>query len=395
MRRVYADNIASTHLLPGVREAMLPYLEEFFANPSSLHDWGDAPREAIEVARNQVAQLIGANAEEIIFTGSGTESNNLAVKGLALAQPARGKHVVVSAIEHFSVLHSARTLEKSGFTLTVVPVDEHGVVNPDKVKRSIRQDTVLVSIMHANGEVGTIEPIQEIARITREKGIPFHSDAIATAGTIPLDVKELGVDALSLAGNQFYGPKGSGALWVRKGVRIMPLLDGGIQEGGRRAGTENVPAIVGLGKAAELAGRDMNTRMKNLTPLRDRLLAGLPGEIDHVVVTGHPENRLPGHASFCVEFIEGEAMLMLLNSKGIAVSSGSACTSRALKASHVLLAIGLTHELAQGSVLFTLGINNTSEDIDHVLEMMPPVVEKLRQMSPLYAKFIKEGKGGS
>ena len=395
MRRVYADNIASTHLLSEVREAMLPYLEEFFANPSSLHDWGDAPREAIEVARNQVAQLIGANAEEIIFTGSGTESNNLAVKGLALAQPARGKHVVVSAIEHFSVLHSARTLEKSGFTLTVVPVDEHGVVNPDKVKRSIRQDTVLVSIMHANGEVGTIEPIQEIARITREKGIPFHSDAIATAGTIPLDVKELGVDALSLAGNQFYGPKGSGALWVRKGVRIMPLLDGGIQEGGRRAGTENVPAIVGLGKAAELAGRDMNTRMKNLTPLRDRLLAGLPGEIDHVVVTGHPENRLPGHASFCVEFIEGEAMLMLLNSKGIAVSSGSACTSRALKASHVLLAIGLTHELAQGSVLFTLGINNTNEDIDHILEMMPPVVEKLRQMSPLYAKFIKEGKGGS
>ena len=395
MRRVYADNIASTHLLPGVREAMLPYLGEFFANPSSLHDWGDAPREAIEVARNQVAQLIGANAAEIIFTGSGTESNNLAVKGLALAQQTKGKHIVVSAIEHFSVLHSARTLEKSGFTLTVVPVDEHGVVDPDKVKRSIRQDTVLVSIMHANGEVGTIEPIQEIARITREKGIPFHSDAIATAGTIPLDVKELGVDALSLAGNQFYGPKGSGALWVRKGVRIMPLLDGGIQEGGRRAGTENVPAIVGLGKAAELAGRDMNTRMKNLTPLRDRLLAGLPGEIDHVVVTGHPENRLPGHASFCVEFIEGEAMLMLLNSKGIAVSSGSACTSRALKASHVLLAIGLTHELAQGSVLFTLGINNTNEDIGYVLEMMPLVVEKLRQMSPLYAKFIKEGKGGS
>ena len=395
MRRVYADNIATTYLLPEVRKVMLPFLEEFFANPSSLHDWGDVPREAIEVARSQVAQLIGANTEEIIFTGSGTESNNLAIKGLATAQQSKGKHVVVSAIEHFSVLHSARTLEKSGFTLTVVPVDRYGAVDPDKVSRSIRKDTILVSIMHANGEIGTIEPIQEIARITREKNISFHTDAIATAGTIPLDVKELGVDVLSLAGNQFYGPKGAGALWVRKGVRIIPLLDGGIQEGGRRAGTENVPAIVGLGKAAELAKRDITTRMKQIVPLRDRLLTELPGRIDHVVITGHPKNRLPGHASFCVEFIEGEAMLMLLNSKGIAASSGSACTSRALKASHVLLAMGLSHELAQGSVLFTLGINNTSEDIDHVLEMMLPVVEKLREMSPLYAKFIKKDKGGS
>ena len=395
MRRVYADNIATTYLLPEVRKVMLPFLEEFFANPSSLHDWGDVPREAIEVARSQVAQLIGANTEEIIFTGSGTESNNLAIKGLATAQQSKGKHVVVSAIEHFSVLHSARTLEKSGFTLTIVPVDRYGAVDSDKVSRSIRKDTILVSIMHANGEIGTIEPIQEIARITREKNISFHTDAIATAGTIPLDVKELGVDVLSLAGNQFYGPKGAGALWVRKGVRIMPLLDGGIQEGGRRAGTENVPAIVGLGKAAELAKRDITTRMKQIVPLRDRLLTELPGRIDHVVITGHPKNRLPGHASFCVEFIEGEAMLMLLNSKGIAASSGSACTSRALKASHVLLAMGLSHELAQGSILFTLGINNTSEDIDHVLEMMLPVVEKLREMSPLYAKFIKKDKGGS
>ena len=395
MRRVYADNIATTQLLPEAREVMLPFLEEYFANPSSLHDWGDAPREAIEVARSQVAQLIGADTEEIIFTGSGTESNNLAIKGLAMAQQSRGKHVVVSAIEHFSVLHSARTLEKSGFSLTVVPVDKYGTVDPAEVSRSIRKDTVLVSIMHANGEIGTIEPIQEIARITREKNIPFHTDAVATAGTIPLDVKELGVDALSLAGNQFYGPKGVGALWVRKGVRIIPLLDGGIQEGGRRAGTENVPAIVGLGKAAELAKRDITTRMKQLVPLRDRLLTELPGRIDHTVITGHPENRLPGHTSFCVEFIEGEAMLMLLNSKGIAASSGSACTSKALKASHVLLAMGLSHELAQGSVLFTLGINNTSEDIDHILEMMLPVVEKLREMSPLYAKFIKRDKGGS
>jgi cysteine desulfurase len=224
--------------------------------------------------------------------------------------------------------------------------------------------------------------------------IPLHTDAVATAGTIPVNVTELGVDALSLAGSQFYGPKGTGALWLREGVRIMPLLDGGIQEGGRRGGTENVPGIIGLGKAAELAGADITARIKQMTPLRDRLLTELPAKIEHVVVTGHPQNRLPGHASFCVEFIEGEAMLMLLNSKGIAVSSGSACTSRALKASHVLIALGLSHEIAQGSVLFTLGLDSVPEDIDYVLEMMPPVVDRLRQMSPLYAKFVKTGKGG-
>ncbi len=393
MRKVYLDNASTTPLLPEVKEAMIPYLEETFGNPSSLHDWGDATREALEVARAQVAQLIGARAEEIIFTGSGTESNNLAIKGLALAQQNKGKHVVVSAIEHFSVLHSARTLEKWGFELTLVPVDKYGVVDPEKVRRSIRKDTVLVSVMHANGEVGTIEPIAEIARITRENNVPFHTDAVATAGTIPVDVGELGVDALSLAGNQFYGPKGVGALWVRKGVRIMPLLDGGIQEGGRRAGTEDVPAIAGLGTAAKLARANMTARMEHLSLLRDRLLKELPGKIDHVVVTGHPQNRLPGNASFCVEFIEGEAMLMLLNSQGIAVASGSACTSRALKASHVLTGMGISHALAQGSVLFTFGIDNTEEDVDYVLEMMPPVVDRLRQMSPLYAKFTKSGKG--
>jgi cysteine desulfurase len=394
MRKVYLDNAATTPLLPEVREAMMPYLGDVFGNPSSLHDWGDGAREAIETARDQVAGLIGANAEEIIFTGSGTEANNLAVKGLALAQQAKGKHVVVSAIEHFSVLHSARTLEKWGFEVSEVPVDKYGVVDPEDVRRSLRKDTILVSIMQANGEVGTIEPIAEIAKITRESNVVFHTDAVATAGTIPVDVKELGVDALSLAGNQFYGPKGVGALWVRKGVRLMPLLDGGIQEGGRRAGTENVSAIVGLGKAAELAKANMAKRVKQLTPLRDRLLKELPAKIEHVVVTGHLQHRLPGHASFCVEFIEGESMLMLLNSQGIAVSSGSACTSRALKASHVLIAMGISHELAQGSILFTLGIDNTAEDVDYVLETMPPIVDRLRQMSPLYAKFIKTSQGG-
>ncbi len=394
MRQVYLDNASTTPLLPEVHEAMLPYLGEVFGNPSCLHNWGEAPREAMENARAQAAELIAAEPENIIFTGSGTESNNFAIKGLALAQQSKGKHIVVSAIEHFSVLHSARTLEKLGFELSLIPVDKYGVVDPDDVRKSLRKDTILVSIMHANSEVGTIEPIREISKVTRENNVLFHTDAIATAGTIPLDVKELGVDALSLAGNQFYGPKGVGALWVRKGVRIMPLLDGGVQEGGRRAGTENVPAIVGLGKAAELAKANMAARIEHLIPLRDRLLKELPARIDHMVVTGHPQNRLPGNAIFCVEFIEGESMLMLLNMQGVGISSGSACTSRALKASHVLIAMGLSHEIAQGSILFSLGIDNTNEDVDHVLEVMPPIVDRLRQMSPLYSKFIKASKGG-
>ena len=394
MRKVYLDNAATTPLRPEVRQAMMPFLAETFGNPSSLHDWGDGAREALEVARAQVAQLIGGGAEEIIFTGSGTESNNFAIKGLALAQQNKGKHVVVSAIEHFSVLHSARTLEKWGFELSLVPVDKYGVVDPEDVRKSLRKDTVLVSIMHANGEVGTIEPIREIAKITRENNVVLHTDAVATAGTIPVNVKEWGIDALSLAGNQFYGPKGVGALWLRKGVRIIPFLDGGVQEGGRRAGTENVPAIVGLGKAAELAATDITARIEHLSQLGDRLLKELPAKIDHVVVTGHPQDRLPGHASFCVEFIEGESMLMLLNSNGVAVSSGSACTSRALKASHVLIAMGIPHALAQGSLLFSFGMDNTPEDIGYVLEVLPPIVDRLRQMSPLYSKFIKESRGG-
>ncbi|MBE0431232.1 MAG: cysteine desulfurase [Dehalococcoidia bacterium] len=395
MTKSYLDHTAATPLLPEVREAMMPYLGDIFGNPQSLHDWGDGAREALEAAREQVAGLIGARADEVVFTGSGTESNNLAVKGLALAQQGKGKHVVVSAIEHFSVLHSARTLAKWGFEVSEVPVDRHGMVDPDDVRRILRDDTVLVSVMHANGEVGTIQPVKEIAAITGDRKIPFHTDAVATAGTLPVDVIALGVDALSLAANQFYGPKGVGALWVRKGVRIIPLLDGGIQEGGRRAGTENVPAIAGMGKAAELARQHMAERINRLVPLRDRLLKELAARIGHVVVTGHPGNRLPGHASVCVEFIEGEAMLMLLNGKGIAVSSGSACTSRALKASHVLIAMGLPHEIAQGSVLFTLGIENTDRDIDYLLEAMPPIVDRLRQMSPLYDKFMKASRGGN
>jgi cysteine desulfurase len=394
MMKVYLDNVATTHILPEVRDAMLPFLNEAFGNPSCLHEWGDVPRDAMEAARKQVAELIGAGLEEVIFTSGGTESNNFAIKGLALAQQKKGKHIVVSAIEHFSVLNSAKTLEKLGFEYSTVPVDKYGIVNPEDVRKAIRDDTVLVSIMHSNGEIGTIEPIREIAQITKEKGVLFHTDAVASAGNITVNVRELGVDALSLAGNMFYGPKGVGALWLKKGTRILPLLDGGIQEGGRRAGTENVAGIVGLGKAAELARLNLKARREKITILRDYMIKELPSRVGHTVVTGHPQNRLPGHVSFCVEFIEGEAMLMLLNSKGVGVTSGSACTSRALQASHVLLATGLPHEIAQGSILFGLGIENTREEIDYVLEVMPPIVERLRQMSPLYSKFIKQNKGG-
>jgi len=389
MRKVYLDNAATTPLLPEVRESMLPFLDELSGNPSSLHDWGDSAREAVAEARARVARLIGAGAEEIIFTSCGTESNNLAVKGLALARQNKGRHLVISAIEHFSVLHSARTLEKMGFELSLVPVDSSGMVDPDDVRQSLRPDTVLVSILHGSNEVGTIEPIREIARITREHKVPLHTDAVATAGNIPVDVAELGVDALSLAGNQFYGPQGAAALWVRPGVRLIPQLDGGVQEGGRRSGTENVAAIVGLGKAAELASDNMTVRMGHLSRLRDRLLDELPQRIDHTVVTGDTTSRLPGNASFCIEFIEGESILMMLNSKGVAASSGSACTSRALKASHVLIAMGITHELAQGSIVFSLGVDNSPEDVGYVLEVLPPIVDRLRQMSPLYARFIK------
>ena len=380
-------------MLDEVLEAMLPYLKEAYGNPQSLHLWGDEAREAVEKAREQAAILISGNPEEIIFTSSGSETNNLAIKGLAQAQVSKGKHIVVSAIEHFSVLHAARTLEKAGFELTTVPVDKYGLVDPDEVAKNIRKDTILVSIMHANGEVGTIQPISDIGKKIKEAGVLFHTDAIASTGNIPVNVRELGVDALSLAGNQFYGPKGSGALWIRKGLRLIPLMDGGIQEGGRRPGTENVPAIVGLGKAAELAKKDIQSRMEKLSRLRDKLINGILTTIGHSILTGHPSQRLPHHASFCIEFIEGEAMLMLLSNKGIAASSGSACTSRALKASHVLIAMGLPHEIAQGSLLFGLGLFNNEEDIDYVLEKLPPVVDRLRQMSPLYAKFLKEQRG--
>jgi cysteine desulfurase len=325
-------------------------------------------------------------SNEIYFTSSGSEANNMAVKGIALMNRKRGEHIIVSAVEHLSVMNAAQTMEKLGFEVTRIPVDKYGLVDPEDVAKALRDDTILVSIMHANSEVGTIEPIVEISQVVKEQSKAyFHTDAVATVGHVPVDVKELGVDLLSLAGSQFYGPKGAGALYIKRATRIMPLIDGGTQEAGRRAGTENVPALVGLGVAAEMAAGDLEERRAHVVPLRDRLIERLTKEIDHVRLTGHPTKRLPGHVSVVVEYIEGEAMLLFLNMQGVAASSGSTCTSRALKASHVLTAMGVEPGLANGSLLLTLGRDNTMEDVDYFMEVFPPIVDRLRQMSPLYS----------
>jgi cysteine desulfurase len=390
MRKIYLDHIATTPLHPLALEAMLPFLKESFGNPQSPHSAGQEAAAAVEQAREEAAQLINAHPSEIFFTASGSESNNFALKGLALAHQSRGKNIVLSAIEHQSMLHSAQSLEKLGFSVTLVAVDKYGMVDPAEVEKAISKETVLASIMLANSEVGTIEPVKEIGQVCRSRNILFHTDAVAAVGNIPVDVKELGVDTLSLAANEFYGPKGAAALFIKKGTRILPFIDGGIQEGGRRAGTENVAGIVGLGKAAEIARREMGSRMEKIKPLRDRLIQLLPQKVDHVLLTGHPEKRLPHHASFCIEFIEGEAMLLNLDLKGIAASSGSACTSKALKASHVLLAMGLDHATAQGSLVFSLIEGTSAEDIDYLLEVLPPIIDRLRKMSPLYTKYLEE-----
>jgi len=390
MKRIYLDHIAATPLDPGVLEAMLPFFGENFGNAQSLHSDGQSAAEAVEEARASVARLVNASPAEIVFTASGSEANNLAVKGLALAQRAKGSHIVLSAVEHPSVLNAVKSLEKLGFTTTLVPVDGSAMVDPAAVAKAMTAGTVLVSVMLANAEVGTIEPAAEIARIAKAGGALFHTDAVAAAGHIPVDVRALGVDALSLAGDQLAGPKGSAALFLKKGVRALPLVDGGVQEGGRRAGTENVPAIVGFGKAAELALADLPARAEKARALRDRLLDELPARVPHVRASGDRTRRLPHQASFLVEFVEGEAMLLSLDMKGIAVASGSACSSKSLKASHVLLAMGIDHATAQGSVVFSLGETTTAEDIAYVLDVFPPIIDRLRKMSPLYTEFLKE-----
>ncbi len=389
VRKVYLDHAATTPTHPKAVEAMLPYFTERFGNPSNLHDAGREGKNAVEEARVKTAALINAKPEEIYFTSSGTESNNFALKGLAQAYNQKGTHIVVSQIEHFSVLHPAKSLEKAGFTVTYVPTDQQGLVDPADVAKAITKDTILVSIMHANNEIGTIEPIEEIARITKEKGVLFHCDAVASTGWIPVDVNKLHVDSLSLSGHQFYGPKGAAALYVRKGVRIRPQIEGGVQEDGRRGGTENVPAIVGLGVAAEIAAAELPRRMAHVAGLRDRLQKGLAERIENIVINGHPERRLPNNLNVSLWYVEGESMLLFLNMEGVSVSSGSACTSRSLKASHVLTCIGTDAAVANGTLLMTLGMGNTEGDIDFVLEKLPAIVQRLREMSPLYEDMIK------
>jgi len=394
MKKYYFDHVATNPLDPVVLEAMMPYFKEDFGNPLSVHVYGMTAKNAIEEAREKVAGLVNAKAAEIIFTASGAEANNFALRGIALARQNEGKHIIVSRMEHHSILNSARFLEKSGFAVTYLPVDKQGVVDPETVRKSISKETTLISVTHASSEVGTIEPIKEIARIAKEHNIIMHTDAVASTGNIPVDVQDLGVDLLTMAAHQFYGPKGAGALYVKQGLRIVPLIYGGIQESGRRAGTENVPAIVGMGKAAEIAKAELGKRMEYLRPLRDRIIESVSG-IPNVIVTGDRQNRLPGHASFCVEFIEGEAMLMLMAAKGVLSASGSACSSKALKSSPVLLAMGIPTGLAQGSIVFSLGMGNTSEDVDHLVTEFPAVIKRLREISPFAQGWGEHEEGGT
>ena len=392
MKKIYLDHVATNPLLPEVFDAMVPYFREEFGNPLSVYEYGMRAKTAIEDAREKVAGLVNSKPAEIIFTASGAEANNFALRGIALARQNEGKHVLVSRMEHHSVLNSARFLEKSGFTVTYLPVDKKGFVDPETVKKAITKETVLISVTHASSEVGTIEPIKEIVKVAKEKNIIVHTDAVATTGNIPVDVKDLGVDLMSMAAHQFYGPKGAAALYVKHGMRIVPLIYGGIQESGRRAGTENVPAIVGMGKAAEIARAELQKRMEYVRPLRDRIIDTMAG-VDRIYLTGDRDKRLPGHASFCVEYIEGEAMLLLLAAKGIFSASGSACSSKALKASPVLLSMGISSSLAQGSIVFTLGMGNTGEDVDYVLNEFPAVIKRLREISP-YAQGWGDREGG-
>ena len=385
-RIYYLDSNATTPLDPRVREAMAPYLAERFANPSAIYKFAQEVRAEVEAAREQVARLINAEPEEVIFTSGGTEADNTAVQGVAFALRDKGKHVITSAIEHHAVLHACQYLEKFGFEVTVLPVDRYGIVDLEALKNAIRRDTILITVMHANNEIGTIEPIEAIVRIAHEHGIYAHTDAVQTVGKLPIDVKELGVDLLALSGHKIYGPKGIGALYIRKGVKIDPLLHGGHHERKRRAGTENVPGIIGLGMAAEMAQAELSQNEKKIRALRDRLEMRILERIPEVFVNGHPEKRLFNTLNCCIKGIEGESILLNLDFEGICASSGSACTSGSLDPSHVLLAIDLPHEVAHGSLRLSLNKFNTDEDVDKVLEVLPGITERLRSMSPIWGK---------
>lgn len=390
MRRIYLDYAATTPTDPEVVKVMSPYFTDNFGNPSSIHSFGQEGKAAIEKAREKIASFLGAKPEEIIFTSGGTESNNFAIKGIAYANQKKGDHIITSSIEHHCVIEPCKYLEKIGFKLTYLAVDKDGLVNPEDVKDAITDKTILISVMHANNEIGTIEPIVEIGRIAKEKGIYFHTDAVQTFGHLPINVDELNVDLLSVSAHKLYGPKGVGALYVRKGTRMVSFMHGGDQERRRRASTENVPGIVGFGKAVEVAKEKMDEEAEKLTVLRDKSIKGILDNINHVRLNGHPTKRLPNNINISIEFIEGESLLLNLDLEGIAASTGSACNSSSLEASHVLLALGLSHELAHGSLRFTLGRYIREEDIDFVLEVLPKIVDKLRSMSPLYKKGEKD-----
>jgi cysteine desulfurase len=383
MNRIYLDYAATTPTHPEVIKAMMPYFTESFGNPSSIHSYGQEAKDAVERARSKVATLIGAKSDEIVFTGSGTEADNFAVKGVAWSRQARGNHIITSSIEHHAVLETCKFLEKQGFSITHLPVDGYGIVDPNDVRKAITKKTILISIMHANNECGTIEPIAEIGKIAREAEIYFHTDAVQTVGHIPLDVNKLKVDLLSISAHKLCGPKGVGALYIRKGTRISSFMHGGSQERGRRASTENVPGIVGFGKAAEIAQQEMPEEAQRLTALRDKLIEVILNGIEYTQLNGHPVKRLPNNVNVSINYIEGESVLLNLDLDGICASTGSACSSEDLAPSHVLMAMGLPHLQAHSSVRFSLGKWTTEEEIDKVLDILPGIVLKLRAMSPL------------
>ena len=390
MERIYMDNAATTAIAPEALAAMLPCFGQVYGNASSIHSFGREARKRLEDARRRVAACLGAKPNEIYFTSGGTESDNWAIKGAAFANREKGNHIITTQIEHHAVLHTCQWLEKQGFEVTYLPVDEYGLVNPADVEAAITDRTILISVMAANNEIGTLEPIAEIGRIAKAHKVLFHCDAVQAVGAIPVNVEDWHVDMLSLSGHKFHGPKGVGALYIRTGARVEQFMHGGAQERGRRATTENLPGIVGLAAALEQACAHMEENSCRLTAMRDRLIRGILDAIPYTRLNGHPVKRLPGNVNVSVRFIEGEAMLLRLDLAGISASSGSACTSGSLDPSHVLLAIGLPHEIAHGSLRLSLGDCNTEEQVDEVLRVLPGIVENLRNMSPLYEQFLKE-----
>ncbi len=385
-KMIYMDHSATTPVKKEVLEEMLPYFSEFYGNPSSVYALSNHSRLAIDKARERVAKAIGAKKTEVFFTGGGSEADNWALKGVAYKNKDKGNHIITTKIEHHAILHTCEYLEQQGFQVTYLDVDEYGMISLEELEKAITEKTILISIMFANNEIGTIQPVKEIGELAKKQGVLFHTDAVQAVGSLPIDVKEMNIDLLSMSAHKLYGPKGVGALYIRQGTKIDPLIAGGAQEKNKRAGTENTPGIVGLGKAIELAYEHLEENTTYLISLRERLIKGIKERIPYVRLNGHPEKRLPGNANFCFQFIEGEALLLSLDMVGIAGSSGSACTSGSLDPSHVLLAIGLPHEIAHGSLRLSLGTGNTEEEVDFAVEKLVGIVDRLRMMSPLYEK---------